>query len=475
MSEATLEAVAKSVHDLSEAVTGMQAGLVDPETVDRMAADLSALQAEFAEIQNSEKGLAGVLPDDVEDIPAFLQSRKPIERIQAVLDRPADRVASLIRRPVADVEHFQATSDNLLVLATALGYFDGETETWRRDPSGLAFYGQEFVPAMRAAMDSTTAAEGDEFVPTGLSASYIRRVHLPLKVGALFPFIDMPTQPYEVPGAALARVRGGKATEQTADTGQTTFKKVTPGTRKVTLTAVKFAVEVLWSKELTEDSIIPILPFIQEEVQDFMAADLEDAFLNGDTAGTHQDSDTTDADDPRKNWDGLRKKIIAGTTDTDASNAALTVAMLRTDRSNMGKYGIDPNQIVHVIGMANYIQLIADSNVITIDKYGDQATIRTGELGKVGGVSIVVSEYQRQDLNATGVYDGVTTNRSYSMTIRPNAFFRGQRRGMTTQMLREKYANSDQDAMIASHRQAFAERYPTSTETTIAGHFNLST
>jgi hypothetical protein len=44
----------------------------------------------------------------------------------------------------------------------------------------------------------------------------------------------------------------------------------------VTLTAVKFAGEALVSKEMEEDAIIAVLPFIQQLV-DYMAADLEDA------------------------------------------------------------------------------------------------------------------------------------------------------------------------------------------------------
>jgi hypothetical protein len=45
----------------------------------------------------------------------------------------------------------------------------------------------------------------------------------------------------------------------------------------VTLTAVKFAGEALVSKEMEEDAIIAVLPFIQQELVDYMAADLEDA------------------------------------------------------------------------------------------------------------------------------------------------------------------------------------------------------
>ena len=127
-------------------------------------------------------------------------------------------------------------------------------------------------------------------------------------------------------------------------------------------------------------------------------------------------------------WNGLRF-LSQAAQKTDAANAVLTAAMLRTNRSKMGKYGARSDQLAHIIGVKSYVSLLADVNVLTIDKYGPNAPILTGELAKVDGVPIVLSEYVRQDLNATGVFDNVTTNRSLALTVNRRGFLLGQRRG----------------------------------------------
>jgi HK97 family phage major capsid protein len=353
-------------------------------------------------------------------------------------------------------------SDNLLLLAAAT----------KKAPRELGYYADSYVPLLGAmAMDSTTAAEGDEFVPTILSGNLIERVELQLRVVALFNSMNMPSNPFEIPGFGV-RTRGGRASEQTADTGQTGFRKVTPATRKITLTAVKFASEALVSKEAEEDALIPILDFIRTELVTQLAHDLEDAVINGDTTGTHMDSDVTDALDPRKNWAGLRKLAVAGAK-TDGSNAILTTAMLRVNRKKLGKYGVGPSDLAHVIGIGQYINLLSDANVLTVDKYGPNATIHAGELASVDGIPIVVSEYVQANLNASGVYDGTTVNRSIAITVNRSSFLVGDRRGMTVQLLKELYAEFDQDAITVSIRKAFAARQ-VSTETVCAVTYNLA-
>jgi hypothetical protein len=254
------------------------------------------------------------------------------------------------------------------------------------------------------------------------------------------------------------------------------FEKRTAATRKIVLTAVKLGAEVIVSKELEEDSIIAVIPMVQQELADWLVADIEDAVINGDATAAHQDSDVTDFTDPadpRTAWDGLRLLTLAGQK-TDLSNAVLTAAALRTNRSKMAKYGTRSDQLAHLCAIRSYINLLADPNVLTLDKYGPNAPILTGELAKVDGIPIIISEYVRQDLNASGVFDGVTTNRTIALTVNRNAWLLGERRGVTVQVLRELYAESDQDAIIASLRKAFVPRYPATTEPIVALTFNIA-
>ena len=465
MSTATLEAVAASVHELSAAVKDMRAGLADREVVERIAADVAELQKVHAAAQKP----VGIDPDDRDPQAVWMDARTPAERLTALLERPAERMAPVARRQVADIEALQDRSDELLMLSAIMG------EPGRpADPRSLDFYSREYVPALHAALDSTTSTEGDEWVPTVLSNRLIGRFNLPLKVAALFELIPMTSQPFELPAVGVSRVRTGVHTEQTADSGQTKFKAITPGTRKVTLTAYTFAGRMLVSKVAEEDAIVALLPWMQAELTEFLAADIEDAIINGDTTATHFDTGVTDADDVRRYWNGLRDIAINVQTGTDVSGAdtKLSVANLRANRKLMGKYGADPMKLAHIVSVRGSIDLLDDDDVVTLDKFGTNATILTGQIASVDGSPVIVSEYVSDFQNASGVFDNSTTTQTSAITVHRGGFIRGQRRDLTVQTLHEVYAEADQDALIASLRQAFTPLYP-STENIVALTYNL--
>lgn len=449
---ATVEDVAQSVAGLKQAVEDMNKGRVDRETVEQMVRE--AVEASQRATGYRPEPIAVDEHGNPRDIERELLGGTPAERFRSMLELPARDTAAILNRDAGDIEEFRTRSDNLVLVSAILA---GQGKI--ANPKETDYYGRQFVPAFRAAIDTQTAGEGLEFVPTELSSQLVERVSLALRVVALFPEIPMPTNPFKLPAMALARTRGGRHVEQTADSGQTKIKKITPGTRGLTLTAAKFATMVLTSKEAEEDSIIAVLPFLRDELVDFTAGDLEDAAINGDTTATHRDSDTTATDDPRKNWEGIREVAEDVTSQRDHGGGDLTVAGLRANRKLMGKYGVDPSNLAHVIGVGPYIDLLSDTNVLTVDKYGGQATLLSGELGRADGAPLIVSEYVRQDLNASGVHDGVTTTKSVAATVHRRAFVRGTRRQLTVEFLRELFSESDQDAVKVSTRQALERRY----------------
>jgi HK97 family phage major capsid protein len=470
--------VAKAVAELTTAVTELKERKTDARTDEKIEGLKDELLAKLEEMAPQvQKRRSFALENVIEEqgLPALKRkgvALSTVEKLSFMHSKPVEAAALWSRRPKETVEAFHEAADDMTIIGAILG-FQARQENRAFDVRETDYWSESYLPAMHAAMDSTTTAEGDEFVPTELSSSLIARVNLQLRVAALFDSAAMPSQPWEIPAYPVARQRLGVHPEQTADTGQTKMKVITPATRKVVLTAVKFAGRVLTSRELEEDSIIAILPFIRRELVDYLSADIEDAIVNGDTAGTHMDYDTTTADDPRKSWDGLRKRTQAAAK-TDASAAALSVAMLRKNRKTMGKYGITPDQLAHVLSINSYIDLLSDTAVFTLEKYGPQATILAGELGSVDSIPLIISEYQRTDLNASGVNDQTAANntKTLDLTVNRRGYMMGSRRGLTVEVLRELYAESDQDLVLASWRRAFQSLYPT-TELTVAYHYNV--
>lgn len=87
----------------------------------------------------------------------------------------------------------------------------------------------------------------------------------------------------------------------------------------------------------------------------------------------------------------------------------------------MGEYRIDTSDLALILSPAGYAKLRAFPEMLTRDKYGDRATIVTGQVDDFAGIPVLVSAKMQQNLNADGLYDGVTTNTTgFALVYRPD-------------------------------------------------------
>jgi hypothetical protein len=346
----------------------------------------------------------------------------------------------------------QKKADDIYIVGSLLGVDPRQTKLYRKYSGS-----EDFIKAM----DTT---ENSDWVPAQLSPRLQEQVHLALKVASLHETIPMPTQPYELPYVA-----GGSEAylaDEATEEDSARFKKSSTSSGKVTFTAKKIASKVILTEEMNEDSIVPVLPLLKKDIVRALAFAIEDATINGDTSGTHQDSDVTDSRDSRKAWMGYRKLAQA---DYDFENS-LTLTKLRALRGQMGVYGVDPLELALVCSIGGYLQIIDVEGVKTVDKYGPNATILKGELAKIDNIPIVVSEKCRDDLNLSGVYDGSTKTRtSMNLVYRP-AMLYGDRRSVTVKT--DFDIERDQNILVATQRIAFSRVFA-STETFVATGYNF--
>lgn len=324
--------------------------------------------------------------------------------------------------------------------------------------------------ALRKAMDTATAGEGLEFVPTALSANFIEDIRQEAKVAALFPDIAMPTNPYKVPYFGGISASNFYSKPEATSDNPSASPASTPATGDQTLTAKGVIANINFSDELDEDSIIPIIPLLRAELAKGAADCVEDMILNGDTTATHMDSDVTDARDRRKLWNGLRDYCPSGTkADLSTFSTANYLALLKL----MGKYGLVANDLAVITGPTGIHKFRALSEVLTVDKYGPQATILSGELAKLAGIPIIGSDYIRQNLNASGVYDGSVTTYTQFLIVNRKGFMLGTRGLPKLEFVRD--AKVGQNTLVLSFRKAFSPRLtPSATVTTIAMGYKVS-
>lgn len=423
-----LETLAEKVANLQKSVEATKAAGNDPaksEALEKQLKDLVAAQVEtqrktiLAEVRKGK--YSGRDSDDKAPTHEVIVSKSDDKKVLA----------------------FQRWNDDVYMISKILGVHPHSLKIWQK-------YAQSHSE-LKKAMDSATAAEGLEWIPTNFSAELIDRVRLATKVAALFPQITMPSDPYKMP-VVKSDATAYLVSENTADDpASKSFSPSTPQSRQVTLDAVKLGSRVQFSKELEEDSIIPIADFVKNQIALAIAYGLEDALLNGDTTSPHMDSDVTASNDARKAWKGLRK-LAQSSLDTDVSTS-FALSHLRTMRGKMGKFGADPSKLAYIVSAKGLMKLLGLNQVETLEKYGPNATVLQGELGKIDGIPIIVSEKMRDDLNTAGVNDATTNAKGLILLAYVSAFVLGEKRKVTLRAFED--VQNDQTALVGSWRGDF--------------------
>lgn len=337
------------------------------------------------------------------------------------------------------------------------------------------------LKAALKAMDSTTAASGDEYVPTGMAGMLWDDFFLASRIVANLQRIDMPTNPFDVP-LGLGSITWRKGGENTATT------QSNPTTAKSTLTATELVTEQAWSYTLDEDAVIAMAPAIRARLAQSGAEQMDAFALNADSTATATGNinldDSTPASDAyylTAGQDGIRHQYLVDNTamGTDG-NGALTDADILTEMALMGKYAVDPNALMFACDVNTYLAgfLGTDSgepgeNTITVDKFGAGATVLTGQLAAYRGVPIVVSASAplTEADGKVSVTAGNNTKGQLSIVNR-NMWYVGFRRNLLIEVDRD--IQRRQYIMVTSMRQAIAAHGTRSTNTHTGGVYNIT-
>jgi len=320
------------------------------------------------------------------------------------------------------------------------------------------------------ALTSTGGGSGDELVPTDLSSELQRRMYLSSDLAAvlLAREIKMPTQPYTYPLVTTRPTFYLESTENVAATA------TDPGTSSLSLDAKKLMGRTDFSYEVEEDAIVPVLALVQSLLGESAAEAYEDALINGDTTGTHMDSDyETVAKHAARAFKAWRKLALAGGIKVDLATGGLNEANLRSMKKLMGKYAIRSRDLVWVVGPLGKNDMEGITNVSTLEKYGPKATILTGELASFLNIPIICSEKCRENLNAAGVFDNSTKTKGSILLANLNEFLVGRRREFMVEV--DKSITAQTNILVASFRRAFTPKeVPSTTIPTVCVGYNYT-
>jgi len=323
------------------------------------------------------------------------------------------------------------------------------------------------LTALIKQMDGTPG-KGAEWIPTEMSREVIDLYELAAVVEAQHPSIDLPHSGYKIP-TKTSRSTVYLGTALTAPT------KSSVGTGNITLDAKELCAWVPFAYSLEEDAVIAQLPMLREDIATGLAENFEFAMINGHdgTLGITFDTDIG-ATDPAKGYNGYRAWAIKhsltedfGFTawDTD-TNLTTILDHLREMVSAMGKYGVDTTKLFWLVSPKINAKLTALNNLRA------KPVVKEAGRTTLDGIPVLVSGQMRDDLNASGVYDGSVVNRSGILLVFKPGWIVGSIRQITIES--EKDIKARGVDVVGSMRKAFTWRYDPASEPIVMYGFNVA-
>ena len=209
-----------------------------------------------------------------------------------------------------------------------------------------------------------------------------------------------------------------------------------------TLSTKKLISQSYLGNETEEDAILPILPLIRESMVRSHARAIENSILAGDDAdGAFGTSGAS--------YEGLLHLARNDSDYTQSTTAfatdTVTAAELLALRKNMGKYGVNPSEVVYVVSQTSYYQLLEDAEFQDANLVGDMATKLNGEIGQVFGSRVLLCDE----------FAAAATGKFAAIAVYPRNYVIPRLRGVT---IESDYEVANQRrVLVASQRIGFTD------------------
>ena len=209
-----------------------------------------------------------------------------------------------------------------------------------------------------------------------------------------------------------------------------------------TLSTKKLISQSYLGNETEEDAIMPILPLIRESMVRAHARAIENAILAGDDAdGAFGTSGAA--------FEGLLHLARNDSDYTQSGDAFATDKIVATDllemRKNMGKYGVNPSEVVYIVSQRSYYELLEDAEFQDANLVGDMATKLSGEIGQVFGSRVLLCDE----------FATPAVSKFAAVAVNPRNFVIPRLRGVTIES--DYDVENQRRVLVASQRLGFAD------------------
>ena len=172
------------------------------------------------------------------------------------------------------------------------------------------------------------------------------------------------------------------------------------------------------------------------------ARGIENAILAGDDAdGAYGTSGAA--------FEGLLHLARNDSDYTQSATAFASEKLVATDllemRKNMGKYGVNPSEVVYIVSQRSYYELLEDAEFQDANLVGDMATKLSGEIGQVFGSRVLLCDE----------FAAPATAKFAAIAVNPRNFVIPRLRGVT---IESDYEVANQRrVLVASQRLGFTD------------------
>ena len=308
------------------------------------------------------------------------------------------------------------------------------------------------------------AGSGAEFIPDQFRAELYETFQVPRNLRALMPVVEMQNNTMIIPRMG----RGGRPyiKGQVSSDNPANYQASTVLTESKTIAVKGFATRYLVDDGAAEDSSLALLPILTRSIASDLEDSWEDCWINGDASGTLGDAlgswnirsrwgaaGLGGADDHRKAFDGLRQRSFAAATQAAGTAALATTSEILGRISSMSELGVG-NLYIVASPEAMIKHLMGNSDLLTIDKFGPNASLVSGSVASIFGHPVMMSRFISADLAASGKYAGGGNSQTGILFYNAASFAQYQKRGVTVET--DKNIGSGSIEIVATMRNVVA-------------------
>lgn len=251
------------------------------------------------------------------------------------------------------------------------------------------------------------------------------------------------------------------------------------GTGKVAMDPKPFACGVDVDRDADDDAVVSMMLEVRADIAAAMALAVDDAIINGDTTASHGDDGSGalaswnpegvfnltgagGALDHRRMFLGLRHRALDMSTSACLDlSGTITFAKLNELRGKMtGGRGMNAARTAIITDFMTIVKhLHSLAEVVTLEKFGPNATILSGQVIALGGCPVIRTPFMGRSgantgsFNASGVFATSSVTKAAILLADLEAYILGTRKGVTLES--DTSILTDTVSMVATGRYAW--------------------